>query len=103
MGPWPHEVGWHVDGYGISGGADNVCSPSSGSFILVEDGQTLPPTLFPSTAPTEIPTIVPTECPVARTVVVHMTDSYGMFRNIMKKYTLTKCCIIFVYRRWLEW
>jgi hypothetical protein len=72
-GTWDHEVGWTIDGTGISGGADNTCSPSSGSFIVAGDGVTLPPTPVPTSDPTLTPTSAPTQC----NVIVDMYDSYG--------------------------
>jgi len=76
-GSWKNEVGWTIEGYGISGGAGS-CQPVAGnSFVLLADGQTVPPTLVPTPSPTLSPTSAPTECPTERTVTVHMSDSYG--------------------------
>lgn len=33
-GNWDYEVQWSVVGRGVSGGADNTCSPTSGSFVV---------------------------------------------------------------------
>lgn len=72
-GTWGQEVGWSIDGYDISGGADNSCAPSSGSFIVGGDGVTHSPTSVPTADPTPIPTSAPTQC----NVVVNMHDSFG--------------------------
>ena len=76
-GSYKSEVGWTIEGHDISGGADNSCQPSSGSFALLHDGETLAPSPAPSPAPTVAPTAAPTFCPSQRTIVVHMTDTFG--------------------------
>lgn len=73
-GSWDSEVSWTIDDYGVSGGADNSCSPSSGSFTVLADGATVSPTAFPTQVPTFTPTASPTyEC----NILVEMDDSYG--------------------------
>lgn len=59
-GGWPNEVSWEVEGYGISGGASSICQPTSGSFTVLGDGETLAPTEVPTSAPTKYPTEAPT-------------------------------------------
>jgi hypothetical protein len=72
-GSWDAEVSWTIDDYGISGGADNSCAPSSGSFTVLGDGVTFSPTLSPTAFPTLHPTSAPTSC----NVVVQMDDTFG--------------------------
>ena len=73
-GTWDHEVTWTIDEAGLSGGADDSCTPIYGSFTVSGDGVTLVPTASPTPVPTRMPTAAPTQC----NVIVHMTDTYGM-------------------------
>jgi hypothetical protein len=62
-GDYPEEVQWEIQGYGVSGGADASCTPTSGSFtVVVTDAPTFTPSAVPSSNPsvTYQPTVFPT-------------------------------------------
>jgi predicted outer membrane repeat protein len=53
-GSYSSETSWEVVGYGVSGGADASCSPSSGNFTISDNMQR------PSGSPTPVPSSSPT-------------------------------------------
>lgn len=74
-GSWDMEVWWSVEG--VSGRADDSCSPTSGSFTLLPSGATMSPSLSPTPVPSVHPTSAPSSCPSDNEVTVQLTDSYG--------------------------
>jgi hypothetical protein len=69
-GSYPSETSWEVVGYGVSGGADASCSPSSGSFTISDLTVTQTPSETPTPVPSSSPTITSQPSSAYGTVVV---------------------------------
>jgi hypothetical protein len=69
-GSWDNEISWTVEGYGITGGADDTCKPDKGSFTVLPDGTTASPTIATTSAPTQTPITNPTMAPTVYPTVV---------------------------------
>lgn len=75
-GSYDNEVSWDINGYGVSGSADDSCDTIWGSFEVVSG--VVYPTHTPTSYATSVPTMAPTTCQLMR---VSLYDTNGKSHN----------------------